>query len=1098
MKRIFSLIAIASLALTQSCSFEEMKGQVDTPKADPYKVQIYSDIVQQPATKVTTDGFCTGDQVGVYLVNYNGATPGTLKVKGNQADNVRFSYDENGNWVSDYDIYYKDNETNVDFYGYYPYADPTSIEAYPFEVARDQSKGEEHGQMAPYEASDFLWANTKNVTPTNSKVVLTFRHQMSAARVRFSQGTGWDDAAEYVAVTKEVLVTNTIRKSIINLATGVVTPEGEVPLTGTIPMNDNGEFRAIVVPQTVAAGKTLLTITIGGRPRHYVRDEDTEYIPGKITTYDFNVNKNPNTGEHELEITGVNITAWEADNVSHGDDAREYVVIHNEILGQLERTVVDRYEMDPAKIKNLKLTGRISAEDYGFMNSKMTSLMRLNLREVESNIDGVYAIPTYAFKDKKTLLKCILPQKLHVIGGEAFSGSGLVGTVNLPEGLEVVAGFSGTDITSINFPSTLVEIGGSAFENCSNLIGQLIFPPSLSIIGSSAFSGAKNIKGPLVLPENLTAISVYAFFNCHNLTGSLTIPSGVKKIGDYAFNTCGFNGTLVLPEGLTQIGVDAFDGCDFTGELKLPESIKVIGDGAFAGNKFSGKLVLPEGVAQVGSEVFKNCNRLSGIVEIPENILAISSGLFWGCGGLDGVVLHKEVEVIESNAFMLCNGLSTFECKSKIPPRVVASSFSGVPKDNFVVVVPENALKLYQTDAQWGEFKRIEVQRDFSISRRLFRTLNASCSKDFIVRARTGESWHVESKPDWVEVSPMSGVGKTDVVVTTTELTRDGGNRIGEVKFVLDNTDGYSVMTVEQFDYQYGDEDVIEYQKASKGDGIDIIIIGDCFDAKDISEGKYIEAMDDAAEYFFELEPYRTYRDYFNVTGVVGMSADSGPGGTNTIKDARFGTQYYAVSDDIEWSHLVLSELDRILNMEVNDETFIMILHNSNVHDGASVHVGPQEGPFTSISILPFSEDVYPFDFRGHIHHHAGGTGFGRLGDERVLTWEFIWDLPRKVLQRKKALGFYDNLSLSGNRNEVDWKHLLYDPQFSDVVDIYEGGYEYARGVYRSESHSIMGADRRPYFNAISRESIVKRIMKYAGEPYTFEEFKANDKESLK
>jgi hypothetical protein len=36
-----------------------------------------------------------------------------------------------------------------------------------------------------------------------------------------------------------------------------------------------------------------------------------------------------------------------------------------------------------------------------------------------------------------------------------------------------------------------------------------------------------------------------------------------------------------------------------------------------------------------------------------------------------------------------------------------------------------------------------------------------------------------------------------------------------------------------------------------------------------------------------------------------------------------------------------------------------------------------------------------------------------------------------------------------------------------------------------------------PYYNAISREAMVKRIMKYAGEEYSFEAFKALDHESL-
>lgn len=35
------------------------------------------------------------------------------------------------------------------------------------------------------------------------------------------------------------------------------------------------------------------------------------------------------------------------------------------------------------------------------------------------------------------------------------------------------------------------------------------------------------------------------------------------------------------------------------------------------------------------------------------------------------------------------------------------------------------------------------------------------------------------------------------------------------------------------------------------------------------------------------------------------------------------------------------------------------------------------------------------------------------------------------------------------------------------------------------------------YYNAISREAMVKRIMQYAGEPYSYEAFKAKDVESL-
>ena len=463
MKRLIPLFA--ALALLPSCNLQELGPGPDDPQGDPsgavHKVEIYNEISQQPATKVDNDGFCVGDEVGVFIVNYDGETPGKLKLENNQADNVRFTFNENGNWKSEYDVFYKDNDTRVDFYGYYPYSAPSSVEAYPFEVARDQARPAEHGLLSAYEASDFLWAKKENVAPTSAKVILSFRHMMSSARVRLSQGTGWKSTEEYLAVTKAVLVTNTIRKSNIDLSTGAVTPEGEIPLTGIVPMEDHGEYRAIVVPQIVPAGKSVLVLTIDGSPRHYVREVDTEYHPGKITNFDLTISKKEDTGEYEVELSGVSITAWEADNMSHGDDAREYVVVHNAVAGRLERTVIDRLEMDPTKIKNLKITGEINAADYEFMRDKMTALQRLNLKEVESFLstgeDGTvrYGIPSNAFNGKSSLMKCVLPDKLERIENEAFSNTSLTGTLLLPEGLKYVDGFNDTKITNIHFPSTL-------------------------------------------------------------------------------------------------------------------------------------------------------------------------------------------------------------------------------------------------------------------------------------------------------------------------------------------------------------------------------------------------------------------------------------------------------------------------------------------------------------------------------------------------------------------------------------------------------------------------------------------------------------------
>lgn len=1088
---------IASLALVQACSLEGPEMNPENPQSAPYRVQIINEIDQQPATRVAIDdGFCAGDEVGVYMVNYDGETPGVLKVKDNQADNVRFKFSESGEWVSDYDIFYKDNDTKVDFYGYYPLSEPTSIESYAHEVEKDQSKGAGNGLMAHYEASDFLWAKTAGVTPTNAKVVLKFKHILSSVRVRFAQGEGWNDAAEYAAATKEVLVTNTIRKSTINLSTGVVTPEGEAPLTGIIPLNDNGDFRAIVVPQTVAAGKTLLTISIDGAPRNFVREIDTEYLPGKMTTFDLTVSKKASTGEYEIELSGVSVTAWEADNVSHGDDAKEYVVINNAIPGGLEYTVTERLEMDPTKIKNLKLTGSINESDYAYMNSKMTSLQRLNLKEVESIIGGVYAIPSYAFNGKKTLSKCFLPEKLERIADYAFTNTALTGSLILPEGLKYVSGFGDTKITNVHFPSTLEEIGYQAFFECKSLMTEISLPQSLKVIGGAAFYGSA-ISGNLVLPDELESIGSEAFSYCTGLKGSLTIPNRVKVINYRAFSGCGFTGTLTLPAGLIEIQEYALLDTKFKGELNIPSTVTTIGNGAFANTLFNGTLVLPSELISLGTDVFSRCWRLSGVVEIPSNIVAIPSNLFYECRGLEGVVLHKDVEVIEASAFLNCYGIYSIVCKAKNPPVINSNSFNGVAKDNFTVEVPEASVAQYRTAANWSEFKRFAAHREFSISRNLFRTLNASHSKNFVLRAPSGENWSVESKPDWVEISALSGTGKCELSVSTAELSRGAGNRSGEIVFLLDGKDYRSTMTVEQYDYEYGDGDLITLQEAGTGNGVNIVLLADCFDAKDISEGKYLQAIQDAYGYFFDIEPYLTYKDYFNVYGVFGMSADSGMGTMNTIREARFGSQYTlneGVSPDFATTFAAACAAPIDDNVS---RTLVVMIENSSDYSGLTY----MWGDGSAVAIVPMSTDPAPYDFRGLVHHEAGGHGFGKLADEYIYHNAFVQscgcDCCDHVdgINAMKSYGFYENISLSGNMRDVPWSHLISDPQYSNTVDVYEGAFYHSRGVFRSEPTSCMH-NNIPYYNAISRESMVKRIMYYAGESYSFESFKALDKEA--
>ena len=338
-------------------------------------------------------------------------------------------------------------------------------------------------------------------------------------------------------------------------------------------------------------------------------------------------------------------------------------------------------------------------------------------------------------------------------------------------------------------------------------------------------------------------------------------------------------------------------------------------------------------------------------------------------------------------------------------------------------------------------------------------------------------------------VSPMSGTGKVEVTVTVSALAAGSGNREGEIIYSLDGKN-YTVSTkVEQYDYQFGDGDVYTVQTHSKGNGVHLVFMGDCYDAKDISEGKYLTNVQEAVEHFFAIEPYNTYKDYFDVHIVFGCSPDSGIGDLNTIREARFGSQYN-VGADIEpdfntcFTYAAKAPISRL------SESLVVLVLNSNSYAGVTYMYN--DG--TAIAVLPMSAREYPWDFRGLVQHEAGGHGFGKLGDEYIYYNTFLQGNPASYgkFVSAKALGWYDNMSLTGDLVKVPWAHLIYDPKYSNMVDVYEGGHFFARGVYRSEANSCMN-NNVPYFSTISRESIVKRIMRYAGEKFNYDSFKALD-----
>jgi hypothetical protein len=244
-----------------------------------------------------------------------------------------------------------------------------------------------------------------------------------------------------------------------------------------------------------------------------------------------------------------------------------------------------------------------------------------------------------------------------------------------------------SDITQLYIGNSATSIGSVAFNQCSNLTGNLVIPNSVTSIGDGAFRECASFNGTLTIGNSVTSIGSYAFegtaFNGNLIIGnsvitigdnafnngngqlanfsSLTIGNSVTTIGDGAFLDGSFSGNLILPNSLTSIGSYAFQYCtDFTGNLVIPNSVTTIGSSAFRYcSGFDGTLTLGNSVTSIGSGAFYYCQGFTGSLTIPNSVTSIEGNAFKSCSGFTGsIVIPNSVTSIGSYAFVYTGGFT--------------------------------------------------------------------------------------------------------------------------------------------------------------------------------------------------------------------------------------------------------------------------------------------------------------------------------------------------------------------------------------------------------------------------------------------------------
>lgn len=302
-----SLLLAAVLITLSSCS--EGSGSnppdppsppVPTPDPTPAEKVVIKINPAIDNTRATDTGFEQNDCIGMFVVNYNGSTPGSLQNSGNHVDNLRFTY--SGVWTPDQPSYWKDETTPADFYIYYPYQAISSVTSIPFEVKADQST------ITSYKASELIAGKATNIAPTATAVNITGRHLMSLMEIEVAAGNGFT-AEKLAEADVKVRINGLKTHSTLNLTDLSITPTGEAETI--TPLAENKIFKALVVPQKIEE-TNLITVTIDGRD--FTFKKGFTFEGGKRHRFTVTVNKTS-------EGINVNIGAWENDGQENGGNA---------------------------------------------------------------------------------------------------------------------------------------------------------------------------------------------------------------------------------------------------------------------------------------------------------------------------------------------------------------------------------------------------------------------------------------------------------------------------------------------------------------------------------------------------------------------------------------------------------------------------------------------------------------------------------------------------------------------------------------------------------------------------------------------------------
>ena len=250
------------------------------------------------ATRATETSFEQNDKIGLYVAD----AKAQLEIGGNLVNNEALTYD-GSNWAAARTLYW--DKGTYTAYAYYPYIENVSnITDQPFSIALDQSTAKSKETLGGYEASDLLFATSKNISASASPIPLNFKHIMSKLKIRLIKG---EDFEGDMPTTAQVTIHNTVPTATIDLQAGVATRYVKGTRKSIIAhQDDETSYSAIIVPQRIENRMPLIEVVMKGVS--YLFESKFQFKPGTEHLVNLIISDNPD--QVKIDIGGE-IKNWQ-------------------------------------------------------------------------------------------------------------------------------------------------------------------------------------------------------------------------------------------------------------------------------------------------------------------------------------------------------------------------------------------------------------------------------------------------------------------------------------------------------------------------------------------------------------------------------------------------------------------------------------------------------------------------------------------------------------------------------------------------------------------------------------------------------------------